>query len=177
MQDICTINIDYQKRVSSRSTIKNINQRPLTIQESIAGLQLDGFGFSTNYSFVKVDSHKMQWSAFSAVGCVNAEIGNFQFPEKMQPSPVDACGKRTNLNEPLHTNIFMVGRIQSSQTRYQPYLQCRLFLVRLQVQLLTSLAVSNVPWHDQVDLLQHQEWAGPEAGHIVGGVGEEYTVG
>ena len=29
---------------------------------------------------LKANSHQTQWSAFSAVGCINAEIGNFLYP-------------------------------------------------------------------------------------------------
>ena len=40
---------------------------------------------------LKADSHQMQRSAFSEVGCVNAEIGNFLYlPAEMQQSAADA---------------------------------------------------------------------------------------
>ena len=46
---------------------------------------------------VKADSHLPQWSAFSAVDCVNTEIENFL---SLCRNANVHCGTRTSVNEP-----------------------------------------------------------------------------
>ena len=43
----------------------------------------------------------MQRSAFSAMGCVNAEIAIFYILAEAQQAAADARGKRSNVNEPF----------------------------------------------------------------------------